>query len=348
MQRRGFLGLLAGLGACAACPTMAAADQTQTKGGPKGGMVTFSFDDGLTTQHKYALPVLKSRGLTATAGIIASRMLSGNEDYMSVDQVRDMEKAGWEIASHSLTHTRPINIPKYYSQEPVTGWTSDPSEPQLIQTQYDYDIIAGLYQDDKPLVEMESEAALINKPGTYYYDRSIAELHVHPFRAGNPEDLNIRAGSYQRELEVSRQILTDLGFKISTYVAPYNYWPDDMKETSKYYYSQAATGKDADNRPDSFDRYAIKRFMVHEKDSAASLIRIIRENAQGFGGWVIFCMHGVEENVGWEPYSAEKLGAVANWVLQENIPVVTIAQGTQSMSQMTPKPSAGKTGPQKG
>ncbi len=296
-------------------------------------MVTFTFDDGIESVYKYALPVLKRRNQIATAGLIAGRLNSGNDDYMTVDQARELAAAGWEIASHSLTHTRPISIPKYYSQELIPGWSVDTHNSKTYQTQYDYDIISGIYQDGKPLTEVEKLDQLERTPGTYYYDRPIAELHVHPWRGGAPEDLDIRAGSYQRELEQSHQVLTDLGFKVSTYVAPYNYWPDDMKETSKYYYSNACTGKDSDNRIGSFDPYAIRRFMVHEKDSTASLIRLLQENALTHGGWVIFCFHGVGDSIGWEPYSVEKLDAVSAWIAQQGIPMVTVEQGSKIMRE---------------
>jgi len=340
MQRRSFLGLLAGAGALAVAPFRPAlAAPPASIPALAKGMVSLTFDDGIESVYKYALPVLKRRNQIATAGLIASRLTSNNNDYMNVAQAKELAAAGWEIASHSLTHTRPISIPKYYSQEPVTGWSVETRNPSLYQTQYDYDIIAGIYQDGKPLVEVEKLEELGAHPGLYYYDRPIAELHVHPWRGGPPEDLDIRAGSYQRELELSHQILTDLGFKISTYVAPYNYWPDDMKETSKYYYSQACTGKDSDNRAASFDPYAIRRFMAHEKDSTTSLIRLIQENALEHGGWVIFCFHGVGDSIGWEPYSVEKLDALSAWIAQQGIPMVTVDQGARIMREAAGAPA---------
>lgn len=341
MHRRSFLGLLAGVGALALAPARAvfAAPGVPTPALSKG-MVTFTFDDGIASVYKYALPVLKRRSQVATAGLIASRLIAaGNDDYMTVDQAKELEKAGWEIASHSLTHTRPISIPRYYSQEPVVGWSVDTRNPKTYQTQYDYDIIAGIYQDGKPLTEVEKLNQLDSAPGVYYYDRAIAELHVNPWRGGAPEDLDIRAGSYQRELEQSHQILTDQGFKVSTYIAPYNYWPDDMKDISKYYYSQACTGKDSDNRAAGFDTHALRRFMVHEKDSAASLIRLVQEYALGHGGWVIFCFHGVGDSIGWEPYSVEKLDAVSAWIVEQGLPVVTIDQGVRVMREAARTPA---------
>lgn len=330
--------MLAGTAAlCCCCPagSLRAADPL------KRGMVTFTFDDGLSSVHQNALPIFKKRKFKATAAIIASRVqMADNDDYLTVAQLRDLERCGWEIASHSLTHTRPVSIPRYYNQEPITEWVVDDKGCETFQTQYDYDLIAGIYQDDEPLEEVESLAELHKKKGTYFYDRPIAELHVNPRRMAAPGQLNIRAGSYQREMEASKRKLDDLGFAVRTFVAPYNYWPDDMKETSKSYYAQAVTGKDSDNRAETFDPYAIKRFMMHEKDSVAQVTRLIRENALEFGGWVVFCFHGVGASVaGWEPYPTEKLDAVTQFVEDEGIPVVTIEEGAKLMRKLTGVPS---------
>ena len=345
MKRRHFLGMAAALGAAAVLPSpaRAAAPGSASPSGegrlPKC-MVTFSFDDGIISSYRNGLPILKSRGQLATAGIVASRITSGDEDYMTVEQVRELAASGWEIASHSLTHTRPIQIPKTYEQEPITGLSPDENGSDHFHAQYDYDLIAGMYQDDKPMGEVENIQKLIDTPGTYWLDRPLGELHVHPFHGGDPEKLNIRAGSYQRELEESKRILTGLGFAVDSYIAPYNYWTDDVEAMSKRYYARACTGRDSDNRPGSFDPYAIKRFMVHTKDSPQSLIRIIRDHAQEYGSWVVFCMHGVGDTVGWEPYPPESLNAVSAWVAEQKIPVVTVRQGASIMLEPGKKPAS--------
>jgi Polysaccharide deacetylase len=330
MNRRSFLSMLSVLAASVSLsPAVWAAEKPLPR-----GMVTFTFDDGLVSNYNYALPIFKRRGQVATAGIVASRVASGNNDYMNVDQVREMEQGGWEIASHSLTHSRPVQIPKTYEQEPVVGWHADEKDPSVFQTQYEYERIAGLYQDGRPLKEVFSLAELAATPGSYWLDRCIAELHARPFRGGDPAELGIRAGSYQRELEESKRILVELGFNVDTYIAPHNYWTDDVEVISKRYYARACTGRDSDNRPGSFDPYAVKRFMAHTKDTPQSYMRIIKDHSLEHGGWVVFCFHGVGDNTGWEPYSAEGLDTVLGWVLEQGIPVVTIREGARIMAEL--------------
>jgi peptidoglycan/xylan/chitin deacetylase (PgdA/CDA1 family) len=326
MRRRTFLGTLVGAGVLTLAPALPVLAAQE----PAKGMVTLTFDDGLVSVHKYAFPILKRRKQVAVAGIVANRVISGDDDYMNRQQVRDLQDAGWEIASHSLSHVRPISIPGLYSQERIQGWVADPQHPDTYQAEYLFDIITGMYQDGKALVEVGKLGDIYHHPGTYYFDRPIAELRVHPFLAGPAKDLDIRVGSYQRELEQSKRMLGEDGFKVSSYVAPYNYWTAETKETSKKYYSQAATGGDMDNRPGSFDPYSIQRFIVHSDNSASTIIRLT-ENSINQGAWAVLAMHGVEDKVGWEPWAAANLEALCAWIADKAVPLVTLEQGCKIM-----------------
>jgi len=245
MNRRHFI---AAMSALAALPLLPKAARAAPERLPRG-MVTFTFDDGIASNYQYALPILRSRGHLATAGIVVTRMLSGNNDYMSVDQVRELAASGWEIASHSLTHSRPIQIPKTYEQEPIADWHADQADGNLFQAQYEYERIAGLYQDGQTLKEVENLSQLRSVKGSYWHDQAIAELHVHPLRGGDPSGLGILAGSYQREMEQSKKMLAGLGFDVDTYIAPHNYWTEDVEAISRRYYRRACTGATATTAP---------------------------------------------------------------------------------------------------
>jgi len=306
-----------------ALPILAAKESTK-------GMITLTFDDGLASVHKYALPILKRRNQVAVAGIVANRVISANDDYMNRQQVRDLQDAGWEIASHSLSHVRPISIPGLYGQERIQGWAADPKHPNTYQAEYLFDIITGVYQSGRPLAEVGKLDDIYHHPGTYYFDRPIAELRIHPFQCGPAEELDIRAGSYEREMEQSKRMLGEDGFNVSSYVAPYNYWTNETKENSKKYYARAATGGDKDNHPGAFDPYSIHRFIVHGDNSASTIIRLT-ESTVNQGAWAVLCLHGVEDKVGWEPWAAANLEALCAWIADKGIPLVTLEQGCNTM-----------------
>lgn len=76
--------------------------------------ITFTFDDGLASTYNRAFPTLSKYGLTGTdyvtTGCIgmttAANTCRANDStpYMSWTQVKNLQAAGWEIGSHTVTH----------------------------------------------------------------------------------------------------------------------------------------------------------------------------------------------------------------------------------------------------
>jgi peptidoglycan/xylan/chitin deacetylase (PgdA/CDA1 family) len=66
------------------------------------GFVSLTFDDGWTNQHTNAFPVMKSAGMPGTFYLISSYLGSGA--YMSVSQAKELQAAGSEIGSHTVSH----------------------------------------------------------------------------------------------------------------------------------------------------------------------------------------------------------------------------------------------------
>ncbi|MEI6125756.1 MAG: polysaccharide deacetylase family protein [Pseudomonadota bacterium] len=299
----------------------------------QAGMVTITFDDGLINTYKYAFPILKQHNQTATTAVIYSRLTEKNDDYMTLEHVLELQKNGWEVASHSLTHKRPNDIPKYYSDEPVTGWKIDNKKKNTFQANYDYPFIACLLEDGgldlKEVTTLDEVAAT---PASFYFDRIIEELHVHPHRqVKDPGKINIRACSYQREMDFSRLELEKLGLKITSYITPHNQWTAELREISKNYYACVATGLESANDKDSFDAHFIKRFVVYKDNTVNSLVRLVKENAVRNDTWVVFCFHGVGDDIGWEPWSIEKLEKFCAWLQEQKIKVVTLSEGAALM-----------------
>ncbi len=292
-----------------------------------GGMVSLTFDDGLKSVYDEAFPVLGKYNIKATAGIVLNRVTCGNDDYMNVEEVLELQRAGWEIASHSVTHKRPTEIPRFYSEEPITDWYTDDEYPGVYQSKYNYEKISGLLEGDKVLKELGDLNQVRKTPGTFYFDQIIWEVHVHPYKKVSPEKLQVRSISYQREMEESSKGLEKLGFKVSSYVAPYNYWTTEISDKCKEYYRQAANGKQEANFREKFDRFWLTRFNVRTTAGTGELIRIIQRDAVEKNGWVIFCFHGIEDDLGWEPWSTESLEQLAMWLRENDIKTVTISEG---------------------
>ena len=64
--------------------------------------VLITFDDGWHDNYQYAFPVLRELQLTATFFVITGRM--GTKQYMSWQQLREIQDAGMHIESHTHSH----------------------------------------------------------------------------------------------------------------------------------------------------------------------------------------------------------------------------------------------------
>lgn len=310
-----------------------------TMGGTgQAGMVSLVFDDGLESVYQYAFPVMARFGLPATVGIIANRVDSGDPDFMNESQIHELQDAGWEVASHSLTHKRPIDIPKFYAEEKCLLFKPIRGKRALFEAKYKYEELAGLMENGRLLKERSSGKIVQGEPGSYYFDELIGEVIVHPFVPESGDKQQIRAISYERELEESKKELIERGFRITTYITPHNYWTPEMSNLSKQFYAQVADGGDNFNRKGATDRYWLKRFVVHTSDPAEAIIGLVKEHAIRENGWVIFCMHGIGSELGWEPWDADKLAQLADFLKKRAVPVVTIDQGVKLWVEGKGKP----------
>jgi peptidoglycan/xylan/chitin deacetylase (PgdA/CDA1 family) len=64
--------------------------------------MVITFDDGNEDVYLNAFPIMKSLGMTATNYIITNRL--GLPDFLSVDELKEMSAAGWEVGCHSNSH----------------------------------------------------------------------------------------------------------------------------------------------------------------------------------------------------------------------------------------------------
>lgn len=69
---------------------------------PGPGAVTFMFDDGYASTKSIAKPILDKYGFPGSTAAITSAV--GTQDYMSAQNLKDLQAARWDIASHSVAH----------------------------------------------------------------------------------------------------------------------------------------------------------------------------------------------------------------------------------------------------
>lgn len=74
-------------------------------------MITITFDDGLLNTYEVVFPIMEKYSFRGVV-FIPTGLLTGaiktvrldNEPYMTLEQIKELAHAGWEVGSHSVTH----------------------------------------------------------------------------------------------------------------------------------------------------------------------------------------------------------------------------------------------------
>lgn len=89
--------------------TVAELAERAAGGPPPPGLASLSFDDGLEDNHRVVLPLLRELGLSATVYVVTGYIGQPNPwiagaRYMTEDELRDLQRAGFELGAHSVSH----------------------------------------------------------------------------------------------------------------------------------------------------------------------------------------------------------------------------------------------------
>ena len=66
--------------------------------------ILITFDDGDLSVYEHAFPIMEAYGYPGTFYIVANRIY-GSPGFVTIGQLKEMIAAGWEIGSHSYTHS---------------------------------------------------------------------------------------------------------------------------------------------------------------------------------------------------------------------------------------------------
>jgi len=86
--------------------------------------VVITIDDGYRSVYDVAWPVLKSFGFPFSVFIYVKAVEKGYGDFMSWDQLREMQAAGVIIGNHSYYHTKMNEVPRGYGPGEYRAWVS--------------------------------------------------------------------------------------------------------------------------------------------------------------------------------------------------------------------------------
>ena len=120
--------------------------------------VAITFDDGYQDNYVNAFPILNKHGLTATVFIISGRV--GEEGMLSLTEIKEMRRAGWEIGSHTITH--PI----------LKDLSDEAAKREIVDSKRDLEALLGeeinvfAYPKGKKLVHLDDrDVSLVREAG---------------------------------------------------------------------------------------------------------------------------------------------------------------------------------------
>ncbi len=125
--------------------------------------IILTFDDGSESVYTTALPILQKYNFTGTAYLVYNYI--GAPTFMNVKEAQELYAAGWEIGSHSLSHTDLTKQPNREEKEIVDS-------RRRLQSLLDIPILSFAYPYgayDKDLVHYAYSAGYIAAMGLGVY-----------------------------------------------------------------------------------------------------------------------------------------------------------------------------------
>ncbi len=301
------------------------------------GLVTISFDDGLSSVFDKAYPILAQRKLTGVTALIAENVRWPHAGFMTAEQALELQNHKWEIASHSIHHVGANQIPLTLAEEPYVFKAEKVEGITLYKAPYAFERVVDVFDSGYPMIPMGSVKEMLISGGGWFHDPEAKVVWARP--RFNPEAPEIRLliGSYEREMQGSLAELRGKGLNVTTYIAPFSKWKPGGIELARKYYTAAAHDLDWSERPINFDPFDIDRVSVRSATKAADIITLIQKRVVKNEEWVVLCLHGLDGQ-GYEPWSSEELKTLAAWLAKhkKDAPVVTVSQGIRLWQRAHP------------
>lgn len=305
-------------------------------GWAQGPMVTYSFDDGSRYIYENAYPIMSKCNQKGVVYAITNRVVDYYEGYINQDQFLELQRSGWEIGSHTVSHCSTTQLPRTYEDELLTGWEKVAGYDHVYRVMYGYSDLALVYVDGERFWGLKHSIVDVDSASQgYYFDSQEHWLYIHLRNEVNPETVEIRSGSAQRELQQSSSDLRSLGLDCNTFVAPYGNFNESLIEYLYPFYAAylgAVYGKVYNQYPivpSVVPIKLIRRGSTRYEESVDDLTAAVNV-AIAADGWIILTFHAIysdgkdTDSYGWP---VEKFEQLVKYIHETGVPVVTIQEG---------------------
>lgn len=282
---------------------------------PENGTIVFVYDDGPMEDYTQALPVHQEFDAPATVGIVSEWV--GDDGRMDTEHLDQLVEEGWEIASHTKEHTSIAACPLTHDAEP--------DDTELSATG-----IRHGHHEGKPLEISDGEtkvtreiAGLVGEPGGRRIE--ITEPVGKHFDADEAE-LRHPADVMHEALEDSKDALEDMGYDVSSLLAPYDAYSGYSNLFVPDYYEGVANASHGSriNDPNSFDPYGTHRDYFTEFTTQEAVKQDLDEIADN-GLLGVVGAHTFKEEV-----TESDIEDMLSWVENRDIETMTLREAIRT------------------
>lgn len=289
-------------------------DEDPAEPWPDNGAVVFIYDDGPMEDYTQAFPAHQAFDAPASTGIVTEwigRQDFNDNDWMDVHHLEELADAGWEITSHTIRHASLGTFELVEDAAPTDTHIYPDSLRHGFHPDRNIEITDGERTVERTVVGTGEDAA-----GRYI---ELDETLDASFAAGETierytaDEMHAILGESQRQLE-------DLGFEVTTLLAPYDEYDDWALEFVPEYYDGVANAQPSSriNDPDTFDPYQTRRDYFIEFTSPEPIIQDIDKIAnEGLLG--IFGAHTFKEEI-----TQDGIRQILEWVHARDVEVLTL------------------------
>lgn len=138
--------------------------------------IVLTFDDGWKNQYVYAFPLLKKYGFTATFFVFTNAV--GHINFLSWDQIKEMDSAGMTIGGHTKTHPYLTKITDTLALEKEISGGKKIIEEHLGHSIETFAYPFGLYNatTTQAVLNAGYRIARTSKPGLWHENKNLLEL----------------------------------------------------------------------------------------------------------------------------------------------------------------------------
>lgn len=116
--------------------------------------IVITFDDGYKDNYYNMLPILEEFAMKATVYVVTNDI--GKEEYLSYEELKDMESRGIEIGSHTANHLPLTSLPREKQIEEIK-LSKLMLEWNGLNTIYTFSYPNGAYDENSPQILKENE-----------------------------------------------------------------------------------------------------------------------------------------------------------------------------------------------